>query len=43
LELARMRKLRLEQRRSFGEIYVNKVEMTSELLKYEQEKLDNMA
>ncbi len=43
LELARLKKVRLEQRRVFGEIYVNKIEMTSELMKFEQEKLDNMA
>jgi len=43
LELAKLKKVWLEQKKTFGEIYVNKVEMSSELLKYEQEKLDNMA
>ena len=43
LELAKLKKVSLEQKKTFGEIYVSKVEMTSELLKYEHEKLDNMA
>lgn len=43
LELARLKKVKLEQRKSFGEIFINKVEVSSELIKFEQEQLDNLA
>ncbi len=43
LELAKLKKVQLEQKKTFGEIYIDKVELTSELLKFDEEKLDNMA
>lgn len=43
LELARLRKVKLEQRKAFDEIFINKVEVSSELIKFEQEQLDNLA
>jgi segregation and condensation protein A len=43
LELTKLKKVKLEQRRAFGEIYISKVEMTSELMKFDEEKLNNMA
>lgn len=43
LELAKLKKIRLEQRKTFGEIYINKVEGACELQRFDEEKLDNMA
>ena len=43
LELAKLKKVKLEQRKQFDEIYINKAEQSSDLLLYEQEHLDNMA
>ncbi|NLK88149.1 MAG: segregation/condensation protein A [Clostridiaceae bacterium] len=43
LELTKLKRVKLEQRRAFSEIYIKKVEMTSESMKFEEDKLDNMA
>jgi len=43
LELARLRRVRLEQRKIHGEIYVSKVEMAPELGKIDARELDSMA
>lgn len=43
LELARMKKIKLIQKKMFGEIYIDKVDQESEIPGFEQEKLDNMA
>ncbi len=43
LELAKLKKVKLEQRKAFGEIYINKIEVSSGLLEFNEEKLDNMA
>jgi segregation and condensation protein A len=43
LELAKMRKVKLNQRKMFGEIYLDKMDPVTETLGFEQEKLDNMA
>jgi segregation and condensation protein A len=43
LELARLKKVKLEQRKAFDEIYIKKAEPAEEMQKYEQEHLDNLA
>ncbi len=43
LELAKLKKVKLEQRKPLDEIYINKVEVTSELIKFDLENLDNLA
>lgn len=43
LELAKMKKVKLEQRKTLEEIYIQKIDLTSELINFEQEQLDNMA
>jgi segregation and condensation protein A len=43
LELSRLRRVRLEQRRIHGEIYISKVEMAPELGKIDARELDSMA
>ena len=43
LELAKMRRVKLYQRKMFGEIYIDKVDPVTETSGFEQEKLDNMA
>jgi segregation and condensation protein A len=43
LELAKLKKVRLEQRKAFGEIYINKVEDVPQSERFGAESLDNMA
>lgn len=43
LELAKMRKVKLKQKKLFDEIYIDKIDQESETPGFEQEKLDNMA
>ena len=43
LELAKLKKVKLEQRKAFDEIYINKVELSADLVKFDQEQLDNLA
>ncbi len=43
LELARMKKVKLEQRKAFDEIYIMRAEVSAGQKKYEQEHLDNLA
>lgn len=43
LELAKMRKVKLKQKKMFGEIYIDKMDQAPETSEIEQEKLDNMA
>lgn len=43
LELAKLKKVKLEQRKQFEDIYINKAEQTLDLLQFEQEHLDNLA
>ena len=43
LELTRLRRVRLEQRKALGEIYVNRVEMAPELGEIDSRELDNLA
>lgn len=43
LELAKLKKVKLEQRKQFEEIYINKNEKSNDLLQFEQESLDNLA
>lgn len=43
LELAKLKKIKLEQRKQFDEIYINKAEHSADLMQFEQEHIDNMA
>lgn len=43
LELAKLKRVKLEQRKQFDEIYIHKAESAAELMKFEQEHIDNMA
>jgi segregation and condensation protein A len=43
LELSKLKKVRLEQRKQFDEIYIHKAEHTAELIQFDQEHIDNMA
>jgi len=43
LELAKMKKVRLNQKKMFGEIYIEKINPVPETSIFEHEKLDNMA
>jgi len=43
LELARMKRITLEQRKQFGEIYINRADTTASTQVFERESVDNMA
>lgn len=43
LELAKLKKVKLEQRKQFDDIYIHKAETSMGLLQFEQENMDNMA
>ncbi|MDP4114161.1 MAG: segregation/condensation protein A [Bacillota bacterium] len=43
LELAKMKKIKLEQKKQFSEIYIDKTETSADLQLFEQEHIDNMA
>lgn len=43
LELAKLKKVKLEQRKQFDDIYIHKAETSMDLLQFEQENMDNMA
>ena len=43
LELAKLKKVKLEQKKLFDEIYINKNEKSVDLLQFEHENLDNLA
>lgn len=43
LELAKMKKVKLEQRKQFEEIYIDKADTSMDLLQFEQGNMDNMA
>jgi chromatin segregation and condensation protein Rec8/ScpA/Scc1 (kleisin family) len=45
LELAKMKKIKINQRKMFGEIYMDRIDPLPEKsgIVFEQEKLDNMA
>lgn len=43
LELAKLKKVKLEQKKLFDEIYINKNEKSIDLVQFEQENLDNLA
>ncbi|NLV36257.1 MAG: segregation/condensation protein A [Clostridiaceae bacterium] len=43
LELARMKRVKLEQRKAFDEIYIKKAEPAEQMQGYNQEHLDNLA
>ena len=43
LELAKLKKVKLEQRKQFEEIYIHKAETSFNLQQFESEQLDNMA
>lgn len=43
LELAKLKKVKLEQRKPFDEIYINKNEKSVDLVQFEHESMDNLA
>lgn len=43
LELAKLKRVKLEQRKQFDEIYISKAEHSVDLMQFEQEHIDNMA
>ena len=43
LELAKLKKIKLEQRKLFEEIYIHKAETSVNLLQFEQENMDHLA